>query len=111
MRGTNARKLLVQPRPIKGANYPKTFVVVYFYRLSIDFYKFLEPGLLSSYGKSNNSKFGKTLFLKYRINRKGEDSKDLSEEDKAFIYSLNEKIDTSHYFSTFFNIFNCVFII
>ena len=44
MRGTNARKLLVQPRPIKGANYPKTFVVVYFYRFSIDFYKFLEPG-------------------------------------------------------------------
>ena len=43
MRGTNVRKLLVQPRPIKGANYPKTFVVVYFYRLSIDFYKFLEP--------------------------------------------------------------------
>ena len=43
MRGTNARKLLVQPRPIKGANYPKTFVVVYFYRFSIDFYKFLEP--------------------------------------------------------------------
>ena len=43
MRGTSVRKLLVQPRPIKGANYPKTFVVVYFYRFSIDFYKFLEP--------------------------------------------------------------------
>ena len=50
MRGTNVRKLLVQPRPIKGANYPKTFVVVYFYRFSIDFYKFLEPGNLPVYG-------------------------------------------------------------
>ncbi|XZH82883.1 hypothetical protein ACSW8S_16790 (plasmid) [Clostridium perfringens] len=82
--------------------------MIFFYSVVVELER---RGLLSSYGKSNNSKFGKTLFLKYRINRKGEDSKDLSEEDKAFIYSLNEKIDTSYYFSTFFNIFNCVFII
>lgn len=57
--------------------------------------------ILKPYGKNMNSMMLKSLSLKFKILNKVNKEEIISNEDKLFLYSLNQRINTSFYFKNF----------